>query len=398
MKRIGNLWDQFVSWPNVLLASKKAQRGKRKRPSVRRFAFNVELELLRIEQELRSGAYRPGAFETHWITQPKPRLISAAPYRDRVFHHALMNVLEPILDKRFCPFSFACRKGKGTHAAADHVQSRMRRYRFALQCDIQKFFPSIDHKLLKEKFRRVIKDKRVLALMDLIVDASNPQENRVEYFAGDDLWTPHLRRHGLPIGNLTSQWFANWYLSDLDHWITCESGIGGYARYCDDFILLDDDRDRLRGARQAIEQRLARSRLRMHASKVRLVPVEAGLTFVGFRLFPNLRLLRKPNVRSFRRRVRRMRMEYANGRIDWTDIRPRLASWVGHARQADSGRLLRRLGREWQLHAGQGRRLVCCGAGRGTTIHATAAVPTVTGTRLRTGTTTQGSGSCCTLH
>ena len=349
MKRVGHLWEQVRSWPNLVLAAKRAQRGKRDRDCVRRFAFDVELSLILLEKELRSQTYRPGAFQTHWIWRPKARLISAAPYRDRVVHHALMNVLEPILERRFCPFSFACRKGKGTHAAADHLQAMMRRHRFALQCDVQKFFPSIDHQIIKGKFRRMIKDPDVLGLMDLIVDGSNPQEPRIEYFPGDDLWTPLMRPHGLPIGNLTSQWFANWMLNDLDHLITSGLGIGGYVRYCDDFILLDSDRGRLRAARQTLEEQMTNWRLRLHAGKVRFVPAERGVTFVGFRVWPEHRLLRKQNVRCFRRRLRWMRAAYARGEIQWDDIRPRLASWIGHARQANSERLLRRLSRDWRF-------------------------------------------------
>ncbi|MBV8780211.1 MAG: RNA-dependent DNA polymerase [Phycisphaerae bacterium] len=352
MKRIGNLWDELISWPNLMLAAKKAQRGKRERSCVQRFAFSIERELHRLHAELRDGGYRPGGFHEHWITRPKPRLISAAPYRDRVVHHALMNILEPVLEKRFSPFSFACRKEKGTHAAADHLQAMMRRYRFVMQCDIRKFFPSIDHEILKRKLKRIIKDQRVLELMDLIVDSSNPQESRVEYFAGDDLWTPVLRPHGLPIGNLTSQWFANWMLNDLDHLVKGDLGIGGYVRYCDDFVLLDDDRDKLRAARSAIDERLADDRLRLHSDKVRLVAVERGITFVGYRVWPKHRLLRKENVRSFRRRVRWMRLGYGRGEIQWEQIKPRLASWMGHARQANSERLIRRLSREWHFTRG----------------------------------------------
>jgi len=123
---------------------------------VQRFNFAQEKELLQLQEELETGTYQPGQFRSHWIYKPKKRLISAAPYRDRVVHHALMNILEPILDRHFHPESYACRKDKGTHAAANRLQSFMRRYRYALQCDIRKFFPSIDHQVLKDTFRRLI--------------------------------------------------------------------------------------------------------------------------------------------------------------------------------------------------------------------------------------------------
>lgn len=217
MTRYGNLWPAVVSWPNLVLAARKARRGKRDREVVQRFEFQQERELLRLQRELESGEYRPGQFTTHRITRPKPRLISAAPYRDRVVHHAVMNVLEPILERHAHPDSYACRTGKGTHAAARRLQELMRRFGHTLQCDVVKFFPSIDHDILKDQFRRRIKDRRVLALLDRIVDGSNEQDAAPDWFAGDTLLTPWERGRGLPIGNLTSQWFANWYLTGFDH-------------------------------------------------------------------------------------------------------------------------------------------------------------------------------------
>lgn len=363
MKRYGGLWEGLVSWPNLVLAARKAQRGKRGRHAVQAFNFALESELLGIQRELASGTHRPGLFRTRRIVVPKPRIISAAPYRDRVVHHALMNVLEPILDRHFHPDSYACRKGKGTHAAADRLQALMRRNTYALQCDVRKFFPSIDHELLKATFRRLIKDRRVLGLMDLIVDSSNDQEPVVAWFEGDGLLTPLERRHGLPIGNLTSQWFANWMLNDLDHFVTSGLGIGAYVRYCDDFVLLHADRDVLRAAVARVRDRLAMARLRLHERKVLVRPVATGMTFVGYRMWSTHRLIRKENVRRFRRRVRWMREAYAAGRIGWRDIRPRLASWIGHARQADSERLLRRLCREWRFSRG-GAEHGACSSGR----------------------------------
>ena len=347
MNRHGNLWERVVSWKNLLLAARTARRGKRDRPAVQRFDFERESELLRIQGELTTGTYRPGQFSTHWIARPKPRLISAAPYRDRVVHHALMNVLEPILEGHFHPHSFACRKGKGTHAAADRLQALMGRYRYAVQFDIRKYFPSIDHEILKRTFRRLVKDRAVLGLMDLIVDGSNSQEPVAEYFPGDDLFTPSSRRRGLPIGNLTSQWFANWYLDGLDHFVTNQLGLGGYVRYCDDFIIFHAGREVLKAAVKEVRDFLTGLRLRLHERAVAIKPTSAGLTFVGFRLWATHRLIRKRNIRAFRRRIRWMKLAYAAGTIAWEDVKPRLASWLGHARQADTRKLVRRLCREW---------------------------------------------------
>jgi hypothetical protein len=281
--------------------------------------------------------------------RPKPRLISAAPYRDRVVHHALMNVLEPILDRHFHPHSYACRKGKGTHAAADRLQRLMRRFRYFAQCDIKKYFPSIDHEILKGLFRRRIRDRQVLSLMDLIVDHSNRQEGVLDYFAGDDLFTPYERKRGLPIGNLTSQWFANWYLTGLDHYVTSHLGLRGYVRYCDDFVLLGDDRRVLSEGLLAVRECLSSIRLRLKRQYVGVSPVRAGLTFVGYRIWPTYRLVRKQNVRQFRRRLRWMQDAYAQGTIEWSDVKSRIDSWMGHVRQAASERLLRQTSRDWRF-------------------------------------------------
>ncbi len=347
MKRYGGLWEQVVSWDNMLLAARKARRGKRDRAAVQRFEFDLERQLLSLQRRLVDGVYRPGGFSTHWISRPKARLISAAPYRDRVVHHMLMNVLEPILDRHFHPHSYACRKGKGTHAAADRLQMLMGRCRHVVQLDVRKYFPSIDHQILKGMFRRLIKDRRVLGLMDLIVDNSNRQEDVADYFPGDTLFSPQERRRGLPIGNLTSQWLANWYLTGLDYYVTAGLGIGGYVRYCDDFLVLHNDRTVLKDAVFKVRVFLEGLRLRSHGDRESVRPTRAGVAFVGYRLWSHHRLIRKSNIRQFRRRVAWMRREYAINRVEWSDIKPRLDSWIAHARQADSERLLRQLGCEW---------------------------------------------------
>jgi retron-type reverse transcriptase len=353
VKRYGDLWPGIVSWPNLVLAARKARRGKRDREVVQRFEFQQERELLRLQRELESGEYRPGAFTTHWITRPKPRLISAAPYRDRVVHNAVMNVLEPLLDRHFHPDSYACRTGKGTHAAARRLQELMRRFPWTLQCDVVKFFPTIDHEILKALFRGRIKDRRVLELLDLIVDGSNEQEEVTDWFPGDNLFTPTERRRGLPIGNLTSQWFANWYLTPFDHTVTSGWGVGGYVRYCDDFVLLARTRDRLRAALPAVVVALAALRLRMHQNRARVSPSRAGRVFVGFRLAPRYRRLRNIAVRRFLTRLGQMRRDFARGALTREDVHRRLMGWQGHALQGDTLPLVASVSRGWRFRRGR---------------------------------------------
>lgn len=212
---------------------------------------------------------------------------------------------------------------------------------------MRKFFPSIDHAVLKELFRRRIKDCRLLALMDGIVDRANPQEEVTEWFPGDDLFSPAERRRGLPIGNLTSQWFANWYLDGLDHLLTSRLRIGGYVRYCDDFVLLDNDRGRLQVVLAEARHWLAGVRLRLHEERLAIVPSRAGRLFVGYRTWPTHRLLPAANIRAFVRRMRWMRRCYRHGDISSAEVQRRIASWLGHAQQANTQHLVKRLAREW---------------------------------------------------
>jgi len=347
VKRHGNLWPMLTAWSNLLLAARKARRGKRHRPAVRRFEFRREYELLRLRRELLAGTYAPGPFVTHWVHIPKRRLISAAPYPDRVLHHAVMNLLEPILERHFHPHSFACRTGRGTHAASRHLQRLLRRFRFSLQLDVRKFFPSIDHAVLKDRFRRLINDRPFLALLDAIVNGSNDQEPVADYFPGDHLFTPAERRRGLPIGNLTSQWFANWYLDPLDHWLTSRMRIGGYVRYCDDFILCDDDPGRLREMVRAVPAFLAGLRLKVHEERLCVLPAVAGRVFVGYRTTPAGRRVTAEGKHRFLRRLRWMKRAFAAGRIPADKVHQRIMSWLGHAGQADSLPLVRKLADDW---------------------------------------------------
>jgi len=343
MKRHGNLWEQLVSFENLLRAADKARKGKRFRPAVAAFHFDQERALWQLHEELMSKTYRPSAYRTFFIYEPKQRQISAAPYRDRVIHHALVNLLEPIYERSFIFDSYACRKGKGTHAAVDRCQQFARRYRYVLKADIQKYFPSMDHEILKSLVARKVKDPHVLWLVEQIIDHSNPQEEIQNYFPGDDLFTPGERRRGIPIGNQSSQFFANVYLTPLDHFLKDHSQIKGYVRYVDDFLVFSDDKRYLAELRDQIKNFLVGQRLRLHPAKSVVFPVKDGIRFLGYRVFPTHRLLAQANVWRFRRRVRQMQAAYAARQVSFAEVHQRIMSWLGHARQANTYRLRCRL-------------------------------------------------------
>jgi len=229
-----NLFDAIASFSALHAAALRAARGKRAKPGAVAFLANLEKEVLLLERELRSGRYRPGRYKTIEVRDPKHRVVSAAPFRDRVVHHAFCAVCEPIFDRGFIHDSYANRVGKGTHRAVARYESFRDRFRAVLRCDIYRYFPAIDHDILKRDLRRRIGCARTLALADRVIDGSNRQEPVDLYFPGDDLFTPFERRRGLPIGNLTSQFFANLYLNSLDHFCKQVLRVQGYLRYVDD--------------------------------------------------------------------------------------------------------------------------------------------------------------------
>jgi len=214
MKTYKNLYPQICTFENLFLAYRAAARGKRGKAEVAAFERELEPNLFRLQEELLAQTYQPGPYTHFPIRDPKPRIISAAPFRDRVVHHALVRVIEPIFERRFIHDSYACRVGKGTHRALDRCQEFARRYRYVLQCDLVHFFPSIDLTILRDILAHPIADGRTLWLVDRIIESGSDVPNRYPptYFPGDDLFAA-TRPRGLPIGNLTSQFWANCYLN-----------------------------------------------------------------------------------------------------------------------------------------------------------------------------------------
>lgn len=207
--------------------------------------------------------------------------------------------------------------------------------------DIQQYFPSIDHQLLKDKLRRRIKDARVLDLLDRIIDCSPQGATQSGYFPGDSLFTPLDRRISIPIGNLTSQFFANLYLDDVDRYIKQTLKVRPYLRYVDDMVVLDHGKARLAEIRAAVRERLAIDRLQLHPHKAQVSPVADGLNLLGYVVYPSRRRLRSDNGHRFARRVRRMAQIYRTGRLEWTKVRASIQSWMGHAQHADTDGLCR---------------------------------------------------------
>ncbi|NIN50908.1 MAG: RNA-dependent DNA polymerase [Gemmatimonadales bacterium] len=332
MKRVGGLFDRIWSYDNLVLAARRAQVGKRYRPEVLRFNYRREDELHRLSDELRRQEWRPQGHRHFQIFEPKLRWISAAPYRDRVVHHALCNVIEPVLDRRLIFDCWANRRGKGTHRAVLRYQGYTHRFRFALKMDIRKYFPSIDHALLKRQLARVFKEPELLSLMGAIIDRGEVPEPHAGYFPGDDLFTPYERPKGLPIGNLTSQLWANTYLSGFDHWVGQDLSAPAYLRFVDDFILLHDCKTVLAEWVSAIRRQLERLRLSVHPRKCVIRRTAEGVPFLGYVVWPDRVRVRGATVRRYRKRWRRLQVS------DPVKARQSRAAWQGHIQLAGTWR------------------------------------------------------------
>jgi retron-type reverse transcriptase len=389
MKRANHLFERIADFENLLLASQKAQRGKRFNPAIATFNHYLEAELIQLQDELQTRTYRPGVPRQFAIYDPKPRIITAAVYRDRVVHHAVCNIVEPIYERGFISDSYACRAGKGTHAAVDRLTRAMRRNAYVLQCDIRKYFPSIDHEILKALLRRKIVCAGALWLLDVIIDSGLPQGDTIIYFPGDDLFSPYARERGLPIGNQTSQFFANVYLDPLDHYMKETLGIRDYLRYCDDFLVLANEKRKLWQLKDAIEAFLAsRLRLLLHPTRQWVRPVVAGVDFLGYRIFPTHRRLLRASGYRFQRNLRRMQKAYRCGAISSAILNQRIAAWLGHARHADTYGLRTALLGKVVFRRVATREPACCAAAPGTmTIPGSSARPTGTGMIRGIGTT-----------
>lgn len=344
-------YADIYAWENLYSAYRKAARGKRGRPSAATFEFKLEDHLIDLQDELAEERYRPGPYVNFTIHEPKRRLISAAPFRDRVVHHALCQVIEPAFERGFIEHSYANRVGKGTHRALDQSQRWLQQYRYVLQCDLRQFFPSIDHQILQRALNRRIQDTAMRRLIACILTSGIGvlgEAYTMVYFAGDDLFSVN-RPRGLPIGNLTSQFWANCYLHALDLFVTRELGCGAYLRYVDDFLLFSDDKAQLWQWRTAILIQLAALRLTMHEEKAQVRPSTEGIAFLGFLLYPDRRRLLARKGYNYRRKLRGLLQTYAQGQIGRATIDQSVRGWINHLRYADTWGLRRSILKEVQL-------------------------------------------------
>jgi RNA-directed DNA polymerase len=344
------LFPRVVVWENLLLAYRKASRGKRGRAPAAGFEFQLADRLLELQDELVTGTYQPGPYRHFIIHEPKRRRISAAPFRDRVVHHALCNIIEPFFEARFYPHSYANRVGKGTHRAIDQLQNHAHRYRYFLRLDVVQHFPSLDHAILEGELFRVIDDERVRRLIGVILAGGAgvlAEEYDMVYFDGDDLLAAN-RPRGLPIGNLTSQFWSNCYLNPLDWFIVRELRCPAYLRYVDDLALFADSKRQLWMWQKAIEEYLAGLRLTLHPT-AQVNPASSGIPWLGFVVYPTHRKLKRRNVIGFTRRLEQNIHLFRQGQITFSELDDSVQGWINHVRYGDTWGLRTHIFRERPL-------------------------------------------------
>lgn len=328
MHSYNHLFDPGIaSFESLYRAAKRAEKNKRMKPEVLEFNHHLERNLFDLERELKDKTYAQGEYRLFYVHDPKTRLISAAPFRDRVVHQSYHGVLEPIFEAQFIDTSFACRLGKGVDAGVRQVETYLRKTRnmygkmYCLKGDVKKYFQSVNHRILREILFRRIRCKDTRWLTDVILSsAADPNDP-------DPV--------GIPVGNLPSQLYGNVYLNELDHFVKESLRMKYYVRYMDDFVILHHDKRLLHVAWDEIAAFL-RNRLALELNhKTAVFPVSQGIDFLGYRIWTYRRILRKAYVKRIKRMMRRFERDYAVGRITQEEIRRVMSSWNGRAMNAD---------------------------------------------------------------
>lgn len=342
-----SLFERIASLTELWAAAKRAARGKRHRASVARTLFHLERVVLDLQDRLLDGSWQPGTPGLHEVFDPKRRIIAAAPFSDRIVHQALCAAIAPLLDHHLVRDTYACRTGQGSHAALARATGWARHYAWFAHLDVAKYFPTIDHAILLAQIERDVPCARTVALCRRIVAAGAVAVRGPRWhFPGDDLFTPLTRDVGLPIGNLTSQHFANRYLSPVDHRVKDRMRVRAYLRYMDDMLVFGDTRAEVENVARAIEAACHRQRLRIHPWQAQ--PTRAGVTFLGYRILPDHIRVRRTSVARAEKRLTLLAADVRAGRAAQDALTRSLQSTFAHWSHADTARLrlrtLRKLG------------------------------------------------------
>lgn len=322
MKRINNLFDKIVDIDNLYLADKRARRNKSHRVDIIQFDLNKDVLLQELRSALIENRYVTSQYETFIIREPKERLIFKLPYYpDRIVHHAIMNIMEPIWLSIFVKNTYSCIKNRGIHKALKDVKQALKDEEntvYCLKLDIQKFYPSIDHDILKNIIRKKLKDKKLLQLLDSIIDSAE----------------------GVPIGNYLSQFFANLYLSYFDHWLKEIEGVTYYFRYADDIVILHKDKKYLWELFEKMKCKLSDLKLKFKNNYQVFKVEDRSVSFVGYKIYHKYTLVRKNIKQNMCRKVAELNKKQY---ISYPEYKQKLCSHIGWLKYADSSNLLKKV-------------------------------------------------------
>lgn len=343
-KQIKNIYETLYSYENLYEAYLNARKNKRFRDEVLEFSFNLEEKLMEISYELKRHTYKISGYREFFVYEPKKRLVMALPFKDRVVQWGIYQLLNPIFDRTYIFDSYGCRVGKGSHKAVERLQywlkqvgKREEKYYF-LKLDISKYFYRVNHEVLINLLKRKIKDEELLELLKKIItydgtifglklngSADNPEDR--------------VPNRGMPIGNLTSQMFANLYLNELDQYCKRQLSIKYYVRYMDDIIILSNDKDKLHEYKSLIES-FIENKLDLNLNnKTAIRPITLGIEFVGYKIWPTHIKVRKSTVLRMKRRIKYVVKQYNKNQLPFEKVNATVQSYMGILKHCNSYRL-----------------------------------------------------------
>ena len=334
MKRSGKLIELIAEPDNLRLAFVKARRGKTASREVVEMTRGLDRQLLQLRQEIRSGELQLGAYRRFIIREPKRREICAGPFRDNVLHHAMMNVCHPDFERHQIYDSYACRTGKGTHAAVQRAQRFSRRYAYYLKLDVRNFFASVHHVVIRKQLKRLYKDAQLLHLFNQILSTYYTEPER-----------------GLPLGNLTSQYFANHYLTVIDRYVKQILRHGGYVRYMDDLVIWADNSTKLKSTFARLTEVLE-SELRCSWKPPVRNRTSQGLSFLGFRIYPHYIRLTSASRQRLATKMKGIDRLLSDGKLMEKEAQRRMQSLLAHVGRADAKALRRQLLKKYDISHG----------------------------------------------
>jgi len=339
VKTYKNLYPQVYDFYNLFLAFKKAKKGKSSKDYVISFEKDLGHNLNILSEELLSLTYRPKSLQTFILRDPKTRKISKSDFRDRIIHHAICNIIEPILDRPIIYDSYANRKGKGTLKAIERfdyfkrkVTKNNHRKAYCFKADIKQYFENVDHNILIQILSKKIKDKKLIKLIKIILENYKSKDNK-----------------GMPLGNLTSQFFANVYLNELDQFIKYDLKIKYYLRYVDDFVILDESKTRLKRYRKQIESFLRKIKLELHPQKTKIIILSTGINFLGFRIFYYHKLLKKSNLEHAKRRFFDFIENYDKKEMNYDKLYNSMEGWIAYVKYANTYKLRNKISTQFKV-------------------------------------------------